>query len=40
MYSIEYDNTPYGNPKMIDIDWSENIADDEVTFFINAVSKE
>ena len=40
MYSIEYDNSPYGNPKMIDIDWSENIADDEVTFFINNVSKQ
>ena len=40
MYSNEYDNSPYGNPKIIDIVWSENIADDEVTFFINDVSKE
>ena len=39
IYSIEYDNSPYGNPKIIDIDWAENTADDEVTFYINNVSK-
>ena len=39
IYSIEYDNSPYGNPKIIDIDWAENTADDEVTFYINNISK-
>ena len=38
-YSIEYGNSPYGNPKIIDIDWAENTADDEVTFYINNISK-
>ena len=39
-YKVEYNNALFGHPTMIDIDWAENTADDEVTFFINNVSSE
>ena len=37
-YDIQYDNT-YGNPTLMLVDWDSDIADDEVTFFVNNVIK-